>query len=106
MKNWQRFGNGKASPRNSCRECGFFFLATSVGGRPRLRPMGMIYSNDKALFLVTDKRKTVYSDLMENTLVELASYNLHTRQWIRWMTEQFCNIFVAFYKIIAYNKDR
>ena len=70
------------------------------------RPMGMIYSNDKALFLVTDKRKTVYSDLMENTLVELASYNLHTRQWIRWMTEQFCNIFVAFYKIIAYNKDR
>ena len=45
--------------------------------------MGMIYSNDKALFLVTDKRKTVYSDLMENTLVELASYNLHTRQWIR-----------------------
>lgn len=65
------------------RECGYFFLATSVDGRPRLRPMGMIYSNDKALYLVTDKRKIVYTDLMENPLVELASYNLYTRQWIR-----------------------
>lgn len=65
------------------RECGYFFLATSVDGRPRLRPMGMIYSNDKALFLVTDKRKSVYMDLTENPLVELASYNLYTRQWIR-----------------------
>lgn len=45
--------------------------------------MGMIYSNDKALYLVTDKRKNVYADLMENPLVELASYNLYTRQWIR-----------------------
>ena len=65
------------------RECGYFFLATSVDGRPRLRPMGMIYSNDKALYLVTDKRKSVYTDLTENPLVELASYNLYTRQWIR-----------------------
>lgn len=77
---------GGISPEECCRfirECGCFFLATSVGGRPRLRPMGMIYSNDKALYLVTDKRKNVYADLMENPLVELASYNLYTRQWIR-----------------------
>lgn len=68
--------------------------------------MGIIYSNDKALFLVTDKRKTVYSDLMENTLVELASYNLHTRQWIRWMTEQFCkgvDIFRWYFDGIAWS---
>ena len=45
--------------------------------------MGMIYANDKALYLVTDKRKNVYKDLTENPLVELASYNLYTRQWIR-----------------------
>lgn len=77
---------GGISPEECCRfirECGCFFLATSVGGRPRLRPMGMIYSNDRALYLVTDKRKNVYADLMENPLVELASYNLYTRQWIR-----------------------
>lgn len=65
------------------RECGYFFLATSADGRPRLRPMGMIYADDRALFLVTDKRKSVYEDLVENPMVELASYNLYTRQWIR-----------------------
>lgn len=65
------------------RECGYFFLATCADGRPRLRPMGMIYSDEKALFLVTDKRKSVYADLIGNPQVELASYNLYTRKWIR-----------------------
>lgn len=65
------------------RECGYFFLATCADGIPRLRPMGMIYSDDKELFLVTDRRKNVYDDLMKNPQVELASYNLYTRKWIR-----------------------
>ncbi len=45
--------------------------------------MGMIHADDRALYLVTDKRKSVYGDLAGNPLVELASYNLYTRQWIR-----------------------
>ena len=65
------------------RECGYFFLATCPDDMPRLRPMGMIYSDDKALYLVTDRRKSVYADLMKNPRVELASYNLYTRKWIR-----------------------
>ncbi len=65
------------------RECGYFFLATCADGIPRLRPMGMIYSDDKELFFVTDRRKNVYDDLMKNPQVELASYNLYTRKWIR-----------------------
>ena len=65
------------------RECGYFFLATSVDGQPKLRPMGMIYSNDTNLFIATDKRKKVYSELLNNPFVELASYNLNTRKWIR-----------------------
>ncbi len=43
----------------------------------------MIHADDRALYLVTDKRKSVYGDLAGNPLVELASYNLYTRQWIR-----------------------
>ncbi len=43
----------------------------------------MIHADDRALYLVTDKRKSVYGDLTGNPLVELASYNLYTRQWIR-----------------------
>lgn len=65
------------------RECTYFFLATSVGGKPRLRPMGFVYADDKALYLATDNRKGVYSELMKSPGVELASYNLNTRKWIR-----------------------
>lgn len=65
------------------RECGYFFLATSYDNQPKLRPFGMIYSNNKALYIATDKRKNVYSDLITNPQVEIASYNLNTRRWIR-----------------------
>lgn len=65
------------------RECGYFFLATSVDDRPRLRPFGMIYSDSQALFIATDKRKKVYADLMSNSKMEIAAYQLNTRRWIR-----------------------
>lgn len=65
------------------RECGYFFLATSLDNQPKLRPFGMIYSNKKALYIATDKRKNVYSDLITNPQIEVASYNLNTRRWIR-----------------------
>ena len=65
------------------RECGYFFLATSVNNQPRLRPFGIIHSNDEAMFIATDKRKKVYSDLQENPKMEIASYNPNTHKWIR-----------------------
>ncbi len=37
------------------RECGYFFLATAYENKPKLRPMGMIYSDEKALYIATDK---------------------------------------------------
>lgn len=65
------------------RECTYFFLATAVDRRPRLRPMGFVFADDKALYLATDNRKNVYSELIQNPFIELASYNLNTRKWIR-----------------------
>lgn len=65
------------------QECGYFFLATSVVDCPRLRPFGMICSDGETLFIITDKRKSVYSDLKQNGKVELASFNPTTRKWIR-----------------------
>lgn len=65
------------------RECGYFFLATSVDDQPRLRPFGMIHAKDQALLIATDKRKSVYSDLQRNPKVEVASYRPDTRKWIR-----------------------
>lgn len=65
------------------RECTYCFLATNAGERPRLRPMGFVYADEKALYLATDTRKGVYAELIKNPYVELASYNLNKRQWIR-----------------------
>ena len=62
---------------------GYFFLATSVDNQPGLRPFGMIYSNDETLFISTDKRKKVYSELEKNPKVAIASYNPDTGKWIR-----------------------
>lgn len=64
-------------------ECGYFFLATSVDARPRLRPFGMICTDGTELLIVTDSRKSVSSDLEQNENVELASYNPATGKWIR-----------------------
>lgn len=64
-------------------ECGYFFLATTVNARPRLRPFGMICADGKELLIVTDSRKSVSSDLEQNENVELASYNPATGKWIR-----------------------
>ena len=37
----------------------------------------------KSRDFATDTRKDIYAELTENLYVELASYNLNTRQWIR-----------------------
>lgn len=78
--------DGELSTKDCCRfirECGYFFLASSVDDQPRLRPLGMIYNDDHALFIATDKRKNVYSDLQRNPKVEIASYRSDTCKWIR-----------------------
>lgn len=54
-----------------------------MGEKPRLRPIGHVNADEKALYFATDTRKGVYVELTENSYVELASYNLNTRQWIR-----------------------
>lgn len=68
---------------NFIRDCGYFFLATAVQSIPKLRPMGFIYADDRFLYIATDKRKQVYFELTNNPQVEVASYNLNTRRWIR-----------------------
>lgn len=65
------------------RDCGYFFLATSIDDQPALRPFGMIYSNGRALFMTTDKRKNVYSELIRNPKVALGAYNPQTQKWMR-----------------------
>lgn len=65
------------------RDCGYFFLATSVDGQPGLRPLGMIYANGSALYIVTDKRKNVYSELMQNPRIAIGAYDPHIPKCLR-----------------------
>lgn len=65
------------------RECGYFFLCTANDNKPNLRPMGMIYSDEKTLFIATDKRKSIYVELMKNPEFALASYSINSNRWIR-----------------------
>ncbi|MBE6730752.1 MAG: helix-turn-helix domain-containing protein [Ruminococcaceae bacterium] len=69
--------------RKFIKECGYFFIATVKENKPRLRPFGMIYSNEKGLYIATDKQKNAYKEIKENPFVEVGSYNLATRKWIR-----------------------
>ncbi|MCI9456771.1 MAG: hypothetical protein HFE44_07320 [Oscillospiraceae bacterium] len=65
------------------RECGYFFLATAVENQPKLRPFGMLHSSGGNLFIATDQRKQVYTELSRNPRIEIAAYNPQARRWIR-----------------------
>lgn len=71
------------------RGCGYFFLATDAESKPNQRPMGMIYCDDKILYIGTDRRKKLYSEIMKNPCISIASYNLHARRWVRILGEVF-----------------
>lgn len=43
----------------------------------------MIYTNDRALFIVTDKRKNVYAELVQNSHIAIVACNAHTQKWLR-----------------------
>ena len=43
----------------------------------------MICSDEKFLYIATDRRKKLYLEVTQNSKIELASYNLNTRKWLR-----------------------
>lgn len=69
--------------------CGYFFVATDAGGKPNQRPMGMLYSDGKRLYIATDRRKKLYSEIKENSNISIAGYNLSVRRCIRILGEAF-----------------
>lgn len=98
------------------KESGNFFLATSVDNQPSLRPMGMIYTDNKYLYFATDKRKQVYIELSKNTKVAIASYNINSNKWIRILgyveientisiKEEFINMYPTILQEFAYENE-
>ena len=63
------------------KECGVFYLATSVGNQPRVRPFGAVNIFEDKLYLQTGKSKNVSKQIQINPRVELCG--MVGGKWIR-----------------------
>ncbi len=61
--------------------CGTFYLATTDGDQPRVRPFGAVCEFEGKLYIVTNNRKEVYKQMLTNPKVEICG--MHKGKWIR-----------------------
>lgn len=64
------------------KSCGTFYLATSEeNGQPHVRPFGAVCEFEGKLYIVTNKQKKVYNQMLNNSKVEISGMTKGT--WIR-----------------------
>ena len=63
------------------KSCGTFYLATSEGDQPHVRPFGAVCEFEGKLYIVTNNQKKVYQQMMKNPKVELCG--MYKGTWIR-----------------------
>jgi Uncharacterized conserved protein len=64
------------------QESGIFYLATTEGNQPRVRPFGAVFEYEGKLYIVTNNTKKCFQQMLENPKVEISGMN-KTGQWIR-----------------------
>lgn len=64
------------------RESGTFYLATTEGDQPRVRPFGAVFEYEGKLYIVTNNTKKCFKQMQQNPKVEISSMNKRG-QWIR-----------------------
>jgi uncharacterized pyridoxamine 5'-phosphate oxidase family protein len=64
------------------RESGTFYLATTEGDQPRVRPFGAVFEYEGKLYIVTNNTKPSFKQMLENPKVEISGMN-EKGQWIR-----------------------
>lgn len=62
-------------------EAGTFFLATTDGNQPRVRPFGVVNIYDNKLYIQTGRRKNVSKQILANPKVEICA--VKDGKWIR-----------------------
>ena len=62
-------------------EAGTFFLATTEGNQPRVRPFGVVNIYDNKLYIQTGRRKNVSKQILANPKVEICA--VKDGKWIR-----------------------
>ncbi len=66
------------------KECRVFFIATSEGNQPRVRPFGVAEIVNGKLYLTTGRKKDVYKQLEANQgRFEICALKPDYSQWIR-----------------------
>ncbi len=63
------------------KSCGVYYLATSDGDQPRVRPFGTAEIFENHLYIQTGKKKDVFHQIEKNNKVELCAFN--DGKWIR-----------------------
>ena len=63
------------------KNCGIFYIATTEGNQPRVRPFGAVNIFDDKLYVQTGRVKKVSKQIETNPLVEICGYN--NGVWVR-----------------------
>ena len=64
------------------KESGTFYLATTEGDQPRVRPFGAVFEYEGKSYIVTNNTKKSFKQMLENPKVEISGMN-KKGQWIR-----------------------
>jgi len=65
------------------KECGVYYLVTMNGDAPAARPFGSILEFEEELYFTTANTKDVYSQLIQNSTIQIVALKTGTRDWIR-----------------------
>ena len=67
---------------NFLQKCGTFYVATTDGNQPRVRPFGLVIEHENKLWFGTANTKEVYRQLMANPRIEISATS-PTMEWVR-----------------------
>lgn len=59
-----------------------FYVATTEGDQPRVRPFGAVFEYEGKLYIVSNNTKKCFKQMLQNPKVEICSMN-KKGQWIR-----------------------
>lgn len=63
------------------KACGTFYLATTEGDQPRVRPFGAVCGFEGKIYITTNNKKKVFDQMKKNPKIEISGMNKGT--WIR-----------------------
>ena len=63
------------------KDCGMYFIATTEGDQPRVRPFGTAEIFEDHLYIQTGKGKDVYKQIQANPKVEICAFR--DNKWLR-----------------------